>query len=743
VTDEEGKSVNSFTLQLIDGTVHQADGELELTLDGPVTGVISADGHLDGPIVIDPDLREIGVELWRRVGASGTERRSFHFGGDTMLARRYLDGDYSDLTAGELGPAVVANIADVFGASDHSTVNLESVVGTLPEAEATAGKRWTIQSPPEVTTMLEALGVDLAVLGNNHITDWEDAGIVSTIDVLDDAGIPHVGAGLDLTAAASPIVQDVRGLDVATLSFLRTTGDFNNDYLPVTGDDELEGVDPQLDWQYEQRQIDVFGPTSALRGSVRAGDAWQWFLTQELETPSEEARLWAELELIFPELQDSIARRVHGGAARFSEANLELGFDRLPTEPDITIVQIHGGFQYMQAPPRTTYASARASIDAGADVVILHHPHVFGGFEYYNGGVIAWGLGNLVFDQNLYATYASGIMRLVLDGTEIVEMSVLPIWLVDYRPTPVVGEAADELVTRIGARSPSETMTFLTDWGETVEGRNDAAGRPLAVRLRSDGLIAIEDRPPVAVDLEIPETGRLEVPPGHVLHGASLDASLAVGTDLLDGWGSFDQVLADAAPDVAPMWAMSSASGFEWTATSGDGHLVYDPTFDEVGRVRTTSRIPLTSSRLHDEDGSRLQPTPVIEIEFEAAASWLTSFEVRLDLYHFTDWNPARYPVNELREKREFEMTVGRSQTLDVDLELPREIFEDEETGDPITAMMLYLENPGTRLGKLTIDDLRVIEWRDAIDIQEWQWLPADLVEGAPGTIVTMIDLSG
>jgi poly-gamma-glutamate capsule biosynthesis protein CapA/YwtB (metallophosphatase superfamily) len=744
VLDEEGEAIAPFSLALVDGTVHDdSAGSIELTLDGPIAGVVSADGYLDGPVVIDPDLAEIDVRLWHRVSPTGRERTSFHFGGDTMLARRYLDSEYSDLPPDELGESVVASIAPLFGAADHSTLNLESVVGQLPEEEATPGKRWTIQSPPEVTDMLHALGTDLAVLGNNHISDWEDAGIVSTLASLDQAGIAHVGAGLDLRSAAEPVVQQVRGLDVATLSFLRTTGDVNNDYLPVTGEDELRGGGHEFDWHYEGRPIDVTGPSTDLRGTVRAGDAWQWFQAQDFQSDSDEARVWEDLERVFPELQDSVARRVHGGPALFSEDNLGVGLDQLEMDPDLMIVQIHGGFQYMQAPPRATYASARASIDAGADLVILHHPHVFGGFEFYNGGLIAWGLGNLVFDQNLYATYASGITRVIYEGTEVMEVSVIPIWLVDYEPTPVIGEAADELVTRIGARSPGETITFLTDWGQTVEGRNEAPGRPVAVHLRSDGLIQVEDRPPAAVELPIPESGRLMIPPGHVLHGELLDDSLRVGTDLLDGWGSFDQVLADAAPDVAPMWAMSSASGFEWSADEGDGHLVYDPTLEDVGRIRTTSRISLTRSSVHDESGSPLQPDPRLEIEFEAAASWLTSFEVRLDLYHFTDWNPARYPVNELKQKREFEMTVGRSQTLDVDLELPADIFVDDDTGDPITAMMLYLESPSTRLGQLTIDDIRVIEWREAEHIMDWQWLTADFIEGEPGTLVSLVDLSG
>ena len=54
VVDDEGDPVAPFTLALVDGTVH-VGSSVELTLDGPIAGVVSADGHLDGPVVIDPD----------------------------------------------------------------------------------------------------------------------------------------------------------------------------------------------------------------------------------------------------------------------------------------------------------------------------------------------------------------------------------------------------------------------------------------------------------------------------------------------------------------------------------------------------------------------------------------------------------------------------------------------------------------------------------------------------------------
>lgn len=741
--DEFGAEVADFTLTLSDGSVHEpTGGPLELELTTPVAGVVDSPGFLSAPVVVDPEADRVEVKLWRKVGPSGAVRTSLHFGGDTMLARRFLDSGFSDLAPTELGPEVVDAIDEIFSSADYSTLNLESVVGDLPEESQTAGKRWTIQSPPEIVTMLRSLGADLAVLGNNHITDWDDAGVTETMRTLERGGIPHVGAGLEVADAVRPHVERIDGLEVATLSFLRTDGGFNNDYLPLTGDDRLRDADPRLDWQYESRQIEVVGPRGRLEGRVRAGDAWAWFNGQDFESPEGEAEAWNQLETTFPELQDSLARRDHGGPAQFTAENLQLGMSHLEGEEDVVIVQIHGGLQYVQAPPMAIQEAARAAIDAGADLAIVHHAHAFSGFEYYNGGLIAWGLGNLVFDQNLFVTYGSGIVRIVLEEGEIIETSVVPMSLVGYRPVPVTGAPAEELVTRIGVRSRSETYTRLAQWGDAIEIPWDRPPSSVQVELRSDGLIEIRDAEPIEVTAEIGQDGTLAVPPGHVVVGGLPD-SMSVGVELF-GWGSFDQVLANGVTDRAPQWAMDDAQGFIWSAEHRDGHLVYDPSLlSGVGRVRPVSRLPIVQSRLYDPEERPLQAAPRIEIGFEATASWLTSLELRIDAYHFSDRNPARYPVNEKLDSVEYEATIGRSATVDFSVDLPPDLLRDAETGLEATAMMIYLQDPSTRLGTLEIDDFRVVEWRRAADLPPGLWFQATFVEGPPGAKVPLVDLRG
>ncbi len=62
------------------------------------------------------------------------------------------------------------------------------------------------------------------------------------------------------------------------------------------------------------------------------------------------------------------------------------------------VVALHAGTEYQREPTAFQRAFDRAAIDAGAALVIGHHPHVLQGWERYRGGVILYSLGNFVFD---------------------------------------------------------------------------------------------------------------------------------------------------------------------------------------------------------------------------------------------------------------------------------------------------------------------------------------------------------
>jgi poly-gamma-glutamate capsule biosynthesis protein CapA/YwtB (metallophosphatase superfamily) len=67
--------------------------------------------------------------------------------------------------------------------------------------------------------ILDQAGIDGVTLGNNHVLDAGTEGLQETIFHLENAGIAHAGAGMDLDAAREPMVFDVGGTKVGVLSY--------------------------------------------------------------------------------------------------------------------------------------------------------------------------------------------------------------------------------------------------------------------------------------------------------------------------------------------------------------------------------------------------------------------------------------------------------------------------------------------------------------------------------------------
>jgi poly-gamma-glutamate synthesis protein (capsule biosynthesis protein) len=86
---------------------------------------------------------------------------------------------------------------------------------------------------------------------------------------------------------------------------------------------------------------------------------------------------------------------------------------------DVVVVMIHWGTERSTEPNSRQRALARALIDAGADVVIGSHPHVWQPCEVYRGRFIAYSLGNFVFFPGNYNGRYTGVLELTVDGTRL------------------------------------------------------------------------------------------------------------------------------------------------------------------------------------------------------------------------------------------------------------------------------------------------------------------------------------
>jgi poly-gamma-glutamate capsule biosynthesis protein CapA/YwtB (metallophosphatase superfamily) len=103
---------------------------------------------------------------------------------------------------------------------------------------------------------------------------------------------------------------------------------------------------------------------------------------------------------------------------------------------DVVIVSLHWGIEHHTYPEPWQEEMARRIIDAGADVVLGHHPHVVQPVEAYEGGLIAYSLGNFVFDNSQPRCRKSAILKAWLTRGGIEEYEVIPVEITRWRPTP-------------------------------------------------------------------------------------------------------------------------------------------------------------------------------------------------------------------------------------------------------------------------------------------------------------------
>ncbi len=108
---------------------------------------------------------------------------------------------------------------------------------------------------------------------------------------------------------------------------------------------------------------------------------------------------------------------------------------RLGARADAIIVSMHAGTEYSPKSNAQQVAFARAAIDAGASVVVGHHPHVTQSWERSGRGVIFYSLGHQVFDQfQRVDTQHGALADIVFEGPRLARASLLPIDIVGTAP---------------------------------------------------------------------------------------------------------------------------------------------------------------------------------------------------------------------------------------------------------------------------------------------------------------------
>ncbi|MFH1427367.1 MAG: CapA family protein [Patescibacteria group bacterium] len=126
---------------------------------------------------------------------------------------------------------------------------------------------------------------------------------------------------------------------------------------------------------------------------------------------------------------------------KFDNLKAEKEINELSSTTDLVIVNMHWGVEYEHYYNKTQQEIAHKLIEAGADIIIGHHPHVVQGIEIYEfkrsptnaahpnnrKGIIFYSLGNFIFDQYFSSDTQEGLAAGINIINEEVIFSLIPI----------------------------------------------------------------------------------------------------------------------------------------------------------------------------------------------------------------------------------------------------------------------------------------------------------------------------
>lgn len=299
----------------------------------------------------------------------------------------------------------------------HVLVGSDLVFGQLETTITDRGARaphakLAMRAPAATARVIAEAGFDVMSFAGNHCMDWGYEGFADTLAHMEGVSVHLVGAGATIEGARKPVIARCGGARVAFLAY--------------------SSILPEGYWAETRR------PGCA---PMRAHTLYEMI---EPDQPGTPPRIRTT-----PHAEDLAALIADVRAAK--------------ENADIVAVSFHWGI-HMTPAVLAEYQRvvAHAAIDAGADLILGHHPHILKGIEIYKDAPIFYSMGNFAIEQpqafdpaitesasfkhlislhpgarpeGLYVlpedTRKSMIVELKIDGVRIADIALRPAWIDD------------------------------------------------------------------------------------------------------------------------------------------------------------------------------------------------------------------------------------------------------------------------------------------------------------------------
>ena len=279
------------------------------------------------------------------------------------------DSTVTLMAGGDVGPVLepIDRLADliapVFKQADIRFGQCERTYSKRgwPPRYATVSTGLNTRLDPKMASIFKAAGINVVSMASNHAMEWGPDAVMDTIELFRSWGMQVVGAGKDEDEARSPVMIDQNGVRIAILSYCSVLRDGH-----------------------------AAGPEKAGVAPMRAHTYYEPYDYQPGAPPK---IITVPFEKDLNDMQEDIRKAKE--------------------QVDVVVVSHHWGVPYItKLIAAYQPQAAHAAIDAGADLIIGHNPHLIKAVEVYKGKVCFYSIGNFLttgsrgarvpFEWNLY-----------------------------------------------------------------------------------------------------------------------------------------------------------------------------------------------------------------------------------------------------------------------------------------------------------------------------------------------------
>ncbi|HLI51761.1 MAG TPA: CapA family protein [Thermomicrobiaceae bacterium] len=311
--------------------------------------------------------------------------------GDALITRRLID--YPD--------AEFQGMVELIKSADVAFTNMEMCLSNYRGTPVVESGGGNLSADPRVAKDLQRIGFNLTAFANNHTLNYGIEGCLTTIDTLDAYDFTCAGAGRNLAEARSPVYLDVPNGRVGLVACASTFANGQQAGVQRADAPGRPGLNPQrFDTYYvvDQEHLDAV-KRIADRTGMEKKQQFSYTTGFRQRPEREDVFIFADRNFIVGD-EFGVKTEAHQGDLAGNTHSVKDATEL----SDLTLVSLHA---HEEGPERWEPADfivelAHACVDAGADMVIGHGPHLLRGLEIYQGKPIFYSVGNFIFDvENL------------------------------------------------------------------------------------------------------------------------------------------------------------------------------------------------------------------------------------------------------------------------------------------------------------------------------------------------------